>query len=199
MRNQLQLSYDCIFAVGTLWLYLRPRALVNHPGSAKRGPGVEVITTRYCGSLNHHWVFKRQVSESTCMSLQVRPLLASRASAQTAAAIGAEADVPVCSDVQILSGLSLASCAAPSYVCPFLHSPGCTFTLFSFTWSTVVMLSSWPGVPDEKVVARVDEHWGRSSMRHFSLGNVGSTCSKYQGLNPAWLADEMDKVKMEFV
>ena len=148
---------------------LRPRALVNQPGSARRGPGVEVITTRYWGSLNHLWVFKRQVSdvESTCMSLQVSPLLASRARAQTAAAIGAEADVPVCSDVQILSGLSLASCAAPSYICPFLHFLLSTSTLFSFTWSTVVMLSSWPGVPDEKVVARVDEHWGRNSMRHF--------------------------------
>ena len=104
--------------------------------------------------------------ESTCMSLQVSPLLASRARAQTAAAIGAEADVPVCSDVQIFSGLSLASCAAPSYICPFLDFPLCMSTLFSFTWSTVVMLSSWPGVPDEKVVARVDEHWGQNSMKH---------------------------------
>ena len=150
---------------------LRPRALLNHPGSARRGPGVEVITTRYWGSLNHQWVFGRDISdvESTCMSLHVSPLLASRARAQTAAAIGAEAEVPVCSDVQILSGLSLASCAAPSYICPFLHFPLCTSTLFSFTWSTVVMLSSWPGVPDEKVVARVDEHWGRSNMRLFPV------------------------------
>ena len=63
------------------------------------------------------------------------------------------------------------------------------------------MLSSWPGVPDEKVVARVEEHWGQSNMRHFFgfLGNARCTCSRYQGLNPAWLADEMDKVKMELV
>ena len=135
------------------------------------------------------------------MSLQVSPLLASSARAQTAAAIGAEADVPVCSDVQIFSGLSLASCAASSYICPFLPFSRCISTLFSFTWSTVVMLSSWPGVPDEKVVARVEEHWGQSSMRQFFgfLGNARCTCSRYQGLNPAWLAEEMDKVKMELV
>ena len=93
-----------------------------------------------------------------CMSLQVNPGLASRARAHTAAAIGALADVPVCSEVQILSGLSLAS------------------------WSTVTMLSSCPGVPEEKVVARVEEH-----------------CSRYQGLNPVWLALDMDRVKMELV
>jgi len=79
-----------------------------------------------------------------CISLQVKLGLASSARAQTPAAMGALADVPVCSLVQILSGLILAS------------------------WSTVTILSSWPGVPDEKVVARVEEH-----------------CSKYQGLNPA--------------
>ena len=158
------------FGVGTLWLNLRPRALVNQPGSARRGPGVEVITTRYWGSFSHHWVFGRRISdvEFTCMSLQVRPLLASRARAQTAAAIGAEAEVPVCSDVQILSGLSLASCAAPSYICPFLYFSLTTSTLFSFTWSTVVMLSSWPGVPDENVVARVEEHWGETRVRLFA-------------------------------
>ena len=44
------------------------------------------------------------------------------------------------------------------------------------------MLSSWPGVPDEKVVARVEEH-----------------CSKYQGLKPAWLALEIERVKIELV
>ena len=31
------------------------------------------------------------------------------------------------------------------------------------------MLSSWPGVPDEKVVARVDEHWGGGIVRLFQL------------------------------
>ena len=54
------------------------------------------------------------------MSLQVRPLFASKARAQTAAAMGADADVPVCSDVQILSGLNRASCAASFYICSFL-------------------------------------------------------------------------------
>ena len=39
----------------------------------------------------------------------------------------------------------------------------------TFTWSTVVMLSSWPGVPEEKVVARVDEHWGRGDLSNSLL------------------------------
>ena len=69
------------------------------------------VTTWQVGVPNVH---------ATCMSLQVRPLFASKARAQTAAAMGADADVPVCSDVQILSGLNRASCAAFSYICSFL-------------------------------------------------------------------------------
>jgi hypothetical protein len=45
-----------------------------------------------------------------------------------------------------------------------------------------VKVVTWPGVPEEKVVARVEEH-----------------CSRYHGLNPFWLALEMDNVKMELV
>ena len=59
-----------------------------------------------------------------CISLHVRLGLASRARAVTAAAMGALALVPVCSVVQMWSGLSRAS------------------------WSTVVMLPSRPGVPE---------------------------------------------------
>ena len=44
-----------------------------------------------------------------CMSLQVRWGFASRAKAQTPAAIGAEALVPVCWFVQIWSGLNLCT------------------------------------------------------------------------------------------
>jgi hypothetical protein len=93
-----------------------------------------------------------------CMSLHDRFGFASMARAQMPAAMGALAEVPVCCDVQILSGRSLAS------------------------WSTVAILASWPGVPEEKVDAKVEEH-----------------CSRYQGLKPPWLAEEIDKVKIEFV
>ena len=58
-----------------------------------------------------------------CMSLQVSEGLACKARAQIPAAMGALAEVPVCDEVQIRSGL---------------RSP---------SWSTVVMLASWLGVP----------------------------------------------------
>ena len=61
-----------------------------------------------------------------CMSLQVSEGLACKARAQIPAAMGALAEVPVWDEVQILSGL---------------RSP---------SWSTVVMLASWLGVPEQE-------------------------------------------------
>ena len=72
-----------------------------------------------------------------CMSLQVRLGLASKAKAQMPAASGADADVPVCSDVQRKSGRR-----DPSI-------------------STVVTERSTPGRPELYVVANVDEHSSR--------------------------------------
>ena len=50
------------------------------------------------------------------------------------------------------------------------------------SWSTVVMLASWLGVPELYVVANVELH-----------------SSKYHGFRPPCVADEMDKVYGEFV
>ncbi len=44
------------------------------------------------------------------------------------------------------------------------------------------MLPSRPGVPELYVVARVEEH-----------------SSRYQGRKPPWVADEIDRVKIELV
>jgi len=67
----------------------------------------------------------------------VSPAFASRARAAIPAARGADADVPVCSTVQMWSGRSLPS------------------------MSTVATLLSWPGVPELYVVASVEEHSSR--------------------------------------
>ena len=88
------------------WLNSLPAPFLDQPDSSLRGSALDVMTTRYC------------------ISLHVRLGLASRARAVTAAAMGALALVPVCSVVQMWSGLSRAS------------------------WSTVVMLPSRPGVPE---------------------------------------------------
>lgn len=71
------------------------------------------------------------------MSLQVKLGLASRASAQIPAASGADADVPVCSEVHRKSGRRDPS------------------------MSTVVTERSTPGRPELYVVANVDEHSSR--------------------------------------
>lgn len=71
------------------------------------------------------------------MSRHVSEGFASRARAHMPAAKGAEADVPVCSTVQMWSGLKRAS------------------------MSTVATLLSWPGVPELYVVAKVEEHSSR--------------------------------------
>lgn len=85
-------------------------------GFFSNGVAREVKTTKYC------------------MSLHVSVGLASKAKAQIPAAKGAEADVPVCSTVQMWSGRRRASI------------------------STVATLLSCPGVPELYVVANVDEH-----------------------------------------
>ena len=81
------------------------------------------------------------------MSRHVSAGFASKASATIPAANGADADVPVCSTVQIRSGLS-----APSM-------------------STVATLLSCPGVPELYVVASVDEHSSRYHGLYLSMGN----------------------------
>lgn len=102
-----------------LWLILRLNPFRIHPVSFSRGSGRDVSTTKNCMS--------RHVSEG----------FASSAKATMPAAKGADAEVPVCSTVQIRSGLK-----APSM-------------------STVATLLSCPGVPELYVVASVEEHSSR--------------------------------------
>lgn len=99
-----------------LWLTFRCTPLTIQPLSFSNGSAFDVNTTKNCKS--------RQVSAG----------FACRANAHMPAANGADADVPVCSTVQIRSGRNLPS------------------------MSTVATLLSWPGVPELYVVANVDEH-----------------------------------------
>ncbi len=80
-----------------------------------------------------------------CMSLQLNPGLACKARAQIPAAIGALADVPVCEEVQIRSAR---------------RSP---------SWSTVVMLASWLGVP---------AHTKTTFNKYFGFGSNRLHCRK---------------------
>lgn len=66
------------------------------------------------------------------------------------AANGADADVPVCSTVQMRSGRNRPSI------------------------STVATLLSWPGVPELYVVANVDEHSSKYHGLYLFIGDVGN-------------------------
>lgn len=74
-----------------LWLTFRFTPVVIQPVSFSNGSERDVNTTRYC------------------ISLHVKLGFASNANAQIPAARGAEADVPVCSTVQMWSGRKRAS------------------------------------------------------------------------------------------
>ena len=120
-----------------------------------------------------------------CMSLQVRLELASKAKAQIPAANGAEADVPVWSEVHRNSGRS-----EPSI-------------------STVAMDRSTSGRPELYVVARVDEHSSRYQGLNLFLNIHKNTCrnpeptgipnNRLNKTYPPCVALDIDRVNIELV
>lgn len=85
------MSKAYMYTYPNLWLTFRCTPFTIQPLSFSNGSAFEVSTTRYCKS--------RHVSAG----------FACNASAHMPAANGADADVPVCSTVQIRSGRNLPS------------------------------------------------------------------------------------------